>query len=84
MSQKTPGNKSEIELAQSYALITLLHGQKSTLFESILPEIEPVTSWFLYLHSNNQANGADTMLYNIQSNMTSKTMKNIEIKEVLV
>ena len=44
VSQKTPGNKSEIELAHSYALLTVLHGQKSTEFESILLEIEPVTS----------------------------------------
>ena len=44
VSQKTPGNEAEIELAHSYALLTVLYGQKSTEFESILLVIEPVTS----------------------------------------
>ena len=44
VSQKTPGNKTEIELAHSYALLTVLYGQKSAEFESILLDIEPVTS----------------------------------------
>jgi len=42
--QKTPGNKTEIDLVQSYALITFSHVQKFTSFRPILPEIEPVTS----------------------------------------
>ena len=84
VSQKTPGNKTEIELVQSYALSTTFDRWKSIQLWSILPEIEPVTSWFSYLHSTNWANGADSMLYQLQSIMQFKPVRNIKNKEAMV
>ena len=67
--QKTPGNKTEIELAQSYALYSAWNRHTLVRFRSFFLVFKLVTNWIIIVCSANWANCAVPMLYELHTNM---------------